>query len=500
MQSQGKLSSPLAKVSPPSHSATVIDWVGWLSNASAAFDASASTAIYTGNHAPDLWWYAETRNRVKELNTLVHDCLPWLLPEYKPLRDVPELAISGKAESLSLEAAAQFAEALEKKLMHAAEAANPSSAPPLAAKLCAALPDAASNLRRLGAGLRDIANVSEELAENTEFEFLVDPGRGVLSIGYDVRARKVHPACYDMLASEARIATFLAVARGELPMQSWFKLARDYTFAFGTHVILSWTGTMFEYLMPALWMRSYPHTLIAKNLAAAVYVQQSLARSLGIPWGISESGNAHRNDRGDYGYHAYGIPQIAIFWEATAGPVVSPYSTFLALGVDSLEAISNLRHMAAAGWVGRYGYYEAADYTTKSHNAELVREWMAHHQGMSLLAVLNMLCEDIVQEWFHANPLVQSAELLLHESPTTMSDLKTMMKDCANIPPKASEAAWTGEVGSEHRTVVTLQPASVIPSHLTSYLPRVARKSDACSLTRLVRTIHRFSPAPARSA
>ena len=271
--------------------------------------------------------------------------------------------------------------------------------------------------------------------------FLADPGRMVLSIGYDIRARKVHPACYDMLASEARIATFLAIARGELPNQSWFKLSRDYTLAFGSHVILSWTGTMFEYLMPSLWMRSYPLTLIARNLAAAVDVQRAFARSQGIPWGISESGNAHRNDRGDYGYHAYGIPHMALFWEATAGPVVSPYSTFLALGVDSLEAISNLRYMASMGWVGAYGYYEASDYTTESRNGELVREWMAHHQGMSLLAVANTLCDDIVQQWFHANPLVQSAELILHEPPTSPADLKAMMKDFSNIPVKVGDAA-----------------------------------------------------------
>jgi cyclic beta-1,2-glucan synthetase len=198
---------------------------------------------------------------------------------------------------------------------------------------------------------------------------------------------------------------------------------------------------MFEYLMPSLWMRSYPLTLIAKNLAATVYVQRAFARSLGIPWGISESGAAKRNDGGDYGYHAWGIPQIALFYEATAGPVVSPYSTFLALGIDSLEAISNLRQMASVGWVGAYGYYEASDYTTESHNGELVREWMAHHQGMSLLAIVNVLCEDIVQEWFHANPLVQSAELLLHESPTSMADLKAMMKDFSNMPQRAGEAA-----------------------------------------------------------
>jgi cyclic beta-1,2-glucan synthetase len=303
------------------------------------------------------------------------------------------------------------------------------------------LPAAARSLREVAAGLRNIAQQSEELAENTEFGFLADPARQILSVGYDVRGRKVHQSCYDMLASETRMATFLAVARGELPQQSWFKLGRDYTFAFGQYCILSWTGTMFEYLMPSLWMRSYPLTLIAKNLAAAVYVQRAYARVHGIPWGISESGGARRNDSGDYDYHAWGIPQLALFYGAKAGPVVSPYSTFLALGVDSIEAISNLRDMASAGWLGAYGYYEACDYTTDSHHGELVREWMAHHQGMSLLAIVNTLCDDIVQQWFHANALVQSAELLLHESPTSMADLKAMMQDFSNIPPKAGEAA-----------------------------------------------------------
>jgi hypothetical protein len=442
MQSQGKLAAPLAKAGLPGHSSGIAEWVAWLPQAAAAFEtASANAHIYSGTQPADMWWHSETRNRVQSLLTLVRGYLPWLMPEYKPLREVPELGINAKAETLSIEAAARFAEELERKLAPAAEAAGSVSAPPLSAQLCSALPAVATRLHDCAAALREIAQHSEEMAENTEFGFLVDPGRQVLSIGYDVRNRKVHQACYDMLASEARIATFLAVARGELHHQSWFKLSRDYTLAFGTHVIISWTGTMFEYLMPSLWMRSYPHTLIARNLGAAVDVQRAFARTQGIPWGISESGNAHRNDAGDYGYHAYGIPHIALFWEATAGPVVSPYSTFLALGVDSVEAISNLRQMASVGWVGAYGYYESCDYTTGSRNGELVREWMAHHQGMSLLAVVNMLCDDVVQQWFHANPLVQSAELLLHESPTTPADLKAMMKDFANIPQKVGEAA-----------------------------------------------------------
>ena len=442
MQSQGKLATPLAKISPPGNAATIAEWAAWLPNASAAFDAASGVArVYSGSQPADLWWYAETRNRVNTLLRMVRENLPWMMPEYKPLRDVPELAINAKSEALSIEGAARFAEELERKLKHAAEAAKSTSAPPLAAQLCAVLPEAAARLRACFEGLREIARSAEELADKTEFGFLVDPARHILSIGYDVRGRKVHQACYDLLASEARIATFLAIARGELPHQSWFKLGRDYAPAFGSHVIISWTGTMFEYLMPSLWMRSYPHTLIARNLTAAVDVQRAYARSVGIPWGISESGDAHRNDGGDYGYYAYGIPHIALFYEAKAGPVVSPYSTFLALGVDSVEAVSNLRHMSSIGWLGAYGFYEAFDYTTELHHGELVREWMAHHQGMSLLAVVNILCDDVVQNWFHANPLVQSAELLLHESPTSPADLKAMMKDFSNIPQKVGEAA-----------------------------------------------------------
>ncbi len=443
MQSQGKLSSPLSKLSPPGHSATIADWIAWLVNASAAFAAASESAkVYSGSQPSDMWWFAETRNRINSLLSLVRDFLPWLLPDYKPLREVPELAITPQSETLTIEAAALFAEELEKKLVHAAEVTKPnSSSPPLAARLCALLPAAALNLRACAAGLRNVAQVSEHLAEETEFGFLANRGRQILSIGYDVRGEKVHQACYDMLASEARIATFLAVARGELPQQSWFKLARDYAYVYGTHAIISWTGTMFEYLMPALWMRSYPHTLIANTLSSCVYVQRAFARSLGIPWGISESGSAHINESGDYHYHAWGIPQLALFYEATAGPVVSPYSTFLALGVDSVEAVSNLRYMSSVGWVGAYGYYEAADYSTSAQNGELVREWMAHHQGMSLLAVLNCICDDAAQEWFHANPIVQSTELLLHEAPTNMADLKAMMKDFATLPQKVGGPA-----------------------------------------------------------
>jgi hypothetical protein len=196
---------------------------------------------------------------------------------------------------------------------------------------------------------------------------------------------------------------------------------------------------MFEYLMPALWMRSYPDTLVSKSLNNAVEIQRAFARQYDIPWGISESGYAQRDDAGHYHYQAFGIPQIALKWDAVAGPVISPYSTFLALSVDSVEALRNLRRMASAGWVAAYGFYEAADYSSSTKQARLVREWMAHHQGMSILAILNLLDDAPVVEWFHANPQFQAVELLLHEKPMQEATLKAEFKASAPLKPRKAQ-------------------------------------------------------------
>jgi uncharacterized protein (DUF486 family) len=348
-----------------------------------------------------------------------------MLPEFASLRELPELAIPSGPDSLSIDGASAFSDTLDANLIHAEVAYR--SNPPLhaaAETLRASLPAAKDNLRALKAGMRSVAECAARLAEEAEFKFLADPGRQILSIGYDVRAQKLHEACYDMMASEARIATFLAVARDELPQQSWFKLSREHTQAFDRFILLSWTGTMFEYLMPALWMRSYPDTLISRTLAASVHVQRAFTDSLNIPWGISESGTSRQDEAGRYQYKAYGVPQLALSSEAAAGPVVSPYSTFLALGLDSPAALRNLHRMASAGWVGSYGFYEAADYSEARGKPILVREWMAHHQGMSLLAILNLLQDNVVQRWFHANPLVQATELVLHEKPVNRAVLR----------------------------------------------------------------------------
>jgi len=429
LQLQNESSALLARISLPGPAATIAEWIVWLPAAHAAL--SQATTANTGD-PETLWWLTETRHRVASILALLHDYTPWLLPEYRPLRELPHLDFKPEAETLSIDAAIAFSELLGSRL-DSVKIAGDSPLLILAEQLRACLPHAGRNLRALAADFRAIACQIEICTEETEFSFLVDPDRHMLSVGYDVTEQKLHSACYDMLASEARIAAFLAVARGDLPQQSWLNLGRGHTRAFGQFLLLSWTGTMFEYLMPALWMRSYPDTLIARTQTACVQVQRTFARSLNIPWGISESGYSRKDDAGHYQYHAFGIPQTALRFDATAGPTVSPYSTFLALCVDSREAIRNLRRMAKVGWVGAYGFYEAADYAHSSGKPVIVREWMAHHQGMSLLATLNLLHGNIVQRWFHANPLVQSAELLLNELPARNAVLGAMAKEFAPI-------------------------------------------------------------------
>ncbi len=291
-------------------------------------------------------------------------------------------------------------------------------------RLSSSLVLAKANLHQLSAAIFAISDDSQRLAETTDFSFLVDRKTEILSIGCDARKGEILPSHYDLLASEARVAAFLAIARGDLPQESWFRLSREHASAYGEFALISWTGTMFEYLMPALWMRSYPDTLLARSLGAVVRIQRAFAQTKGLPWGVSESGHSERDDSGNYGYYAFGVPDVAVSAEATAGPVISPYSTFLTLSIAPDEAMINLRRMVSADWSGPYGLYESIDFRRSKTRPEVIRAWMAHHQGMSLLAILNLLCDSVVQRWFHDNAIIQSVERLLHESPRSPEDLK----------------------------------------------------------------------------
>lgn len=259
--------------------------------------------------------------------------------------------------------------------------------------------------------LQAIGRTCDRLVQSMDFRFLYHPRKKVLSVGFDLSSNQLQSACYDLLASESRIASFIAIAKGDIPQEAWFHLGRAHTLCDGRRVLLSWTGTMFEYLMPMLWMRHHQGTITDESTRAAVESQRSLGSRRGIPWGVSESGYVHAE--GEYGYAPFGLSTLALRAAMPQKLVISPYASFLALEVEPIAAVRNLREMDLLGWSGKYGLYEAADYADGVPT--LVRSWMAHHLGMSLLAITNLLCGEPIRRYFHAVPEVMATELLLHE-------------------------------------------------------------------------------------
>ncbi|MES9943374.1 MAG: glucoamylase family protein [Candidatus Thiodiazotropha sp.] len=252
-----------------------------------------------------------------------------------------------------------------------------------------------------------------------DFEFLYDTTSGLLSIGYDVSERRRDPSCYDLLASEARLASFLLIAQEQLPQKHWFALGRLLTSHGGDVSLISWSGSMFEYLMPQLIMPSYDHTLLHQTCKAAVSRQIEYGRQRAVPWGISESCYNATDMHQVYQYRAFGVPGLGLKRGLGEDLVIAPYASALALMVMPLEACRNLQTLAANGFLGAYGFYEAVDYTPsrvlrgKSH--AIVRAFMAHHQGMSLLALEHLLLNQPMQRRFLSDPLIRATELLLQE-------------------------------------------------------------------------------------
>ena len=252
-----------------------------------------------------------------------------------------------------------------------------------------------------------------------DFTLFVDSDRDQLHIGYNADRGCLDDCYYDLLASEARTAVFLAVAKGDAPRQAWFQLGRRLASFQGHRTLLSWGGTMFEYLMPALFMKTFTPSLLGESLSGVVRVQQAYARERDLPWGISESSCSSRNCDLDYNYRNFGIPAISLQRTAADNVVVAPYASMLALMIDRRMAAENLRHMASCGWTGRYGFFEAVDFPKRlaatRQTATVVRSFMAHHQGMGLLALCNTLLGNPMQNRFHAEPIVAATELLLQE-------------------------------------------------------------------------------------
>jgi cyclic beta-1,2-glucan synthetase len=276
-----------------------------------------------------------------------------------------------------------------------------------------------SSAGRLLERCRHLAGRAEAMAGGMDFRFLYKPDRHLFAIGYNVAQGRLDAACYDLLASEARLASYLAIARGDVPRRHWFHLGRTMVRAGGEMCLVSWGGTMFEYLMPQLFLRRYTGTLLEEGCQASVAEQISYGRERRVPWGISESAFSSQYVSFDYQYQTFGVPALGLKRGLAQDLVVAPYATALASVVRPHEALRNFRRLAAEGATGKYGFYEAIDYTRgrlpENHRALVVRCFMAHHQGMSLVALANCLFGGVMVRRFHAEPMVRATELLLQE-------------------------------------------------------------------------------------
>ncbi|OLE54438.1 MAG: hypothetical protein AUG51_08195 [Acidobacteria bacterium 13_1_20CM_3_53_8] len=278
---------------------------------------------------------------------------------------------------------------------------------------------AAQATRSFLARLSKLASAAERIFEEMDFKFLLDEERKVFVIGYNVSTGRCDNSYYDMLASESRLASFIAIAKGDAPQEHWFHLGRQLTSVDSSRALISWTGTMFEYLMPLLVMRSYQSTLLDQTHRAVVWRQIEYGEERGAPWGISEAAYNARDLHLNYQYGPFGVPGLGLKRGLSEDLVVAPYATMLAAMVAPRRAMDNLRRLAREGALARYGYYESIDYTPErlpqDQKRAIIHTFMAHHQGMSLVALDNLLNSEIMQQRFHAEPLVQATELLLQE-------------------------------------------------------------------------------------
>jgi hypothetical protein len=376
-----------------------------------------------GTGKQNSWWSSGVRVRINALQKQARDFMPWCTREFQALRNAAP-AFGVQKSPLAPYNADAFYDELERQLhLLKSDAAISEEVHALASRLEDEIPQCRARLHELALQLKTLAADSRRLADEMGFGMFVDPHRNMLSIGFDVTKGELAKSCYDLLASESRTAGFIAVAKGELIQDSWFRLGRQHTVCEGQNVLISWTGTMFEYLMPAIWMKSHPNTLLDRAVRSAVRAQQLYGTNRGVPWGISEAAYSKRDAERNYQYAAFGVPGLALSVAREGSLVVSPYSSCLALMVDPVNAVANLRQMVRKRWLGDFGFYESADYTASrprtftSRKCELVRCWMAHHQGMTLAAICNVLHDWSFQRWFHSDRLVQASELILQERP-----------------------------------------------------------------------------------
>lgn len=311
--------------------------------------------------------------------------------------------------------------------------------------------------------LQTIARRASDLAAGMDFRPLYDRHRHLFHIGYDLSGERLDPHLYDLLASEARLASYFAIAKRDVPPEHWFQLGRPVTRTAGRTALISWNGSMFEYLMPSLFVRSHGATLLGMTEREVVRIQQDYGLRHRVPWGISESGFAAHGSDGIWRYRAFGVPAVGLRRGLEEDLVIAPYAAALALPFDPKGVIANLERLAALAAFGRYGFHEAIDFTparrAEDGRPQIVPSYMAHHHGMTISAIANAVADDAIIQWFAADQQLLSVDLLLHERvpwevPPERERLQRLPTPAVVLNPRPRPQAW--EASATDRPVIHL--------------------------------------------
>ncbi|MGD8869416.1 MAG: glucoamylase family protein, partial [Gemmatimonadales bacterium] len=387
--------------------------------------------VRDGSQSEVLTWAIAVRQSVRSHARDVHTTVPWCMRLYS----------EGSAETVAQEdenraaRLTQFAWYLEPLVARSPTAAGLSALlravreviekrsdvlewearDPILADLEVSWTAAAALRHRFSA----LATLVEQMALAMDFRLLFDTSRKLFSIGYRVADGTLDPSCYDLLASEARLASFVAVAKGDVTPRHWFRLGRALTPVGGGAALVSWSGSMFEYLMPLLVMDQPARSLLDLSSRLVVGRQIRYGAERGVPWGVSESGYNVRDLELTYQYSAFGVPGLGLKRALFEDVVVAPYATALAAMIDPRAALSNFARLEAADALGAYGFYEALDYTPsrlpEGARVAVVKAYMTHHQAMILVSLGNAVHDGLTRRRFHSHPMVQAADLLLQE-------------------------------------------------------------------------------------
>jgi cellobiose phosphorylase len=445
----GSLGQLFALLAPAPDAANLAQLHAWLSRVAAAADASA--ALPESQSDPALaYWTASLAHQCHAALDEMAQLTPWItsaaadsvfdtaLTRMPTLRELAGLATPAASTPTSATDLAPDERARQQQLASLVEQGS------------------AKALARIGA-ITELARQAADFAR-MEYAFLYNPTTSLLAIGYNVTERRLDASYYDLLASEVRLASFVAIAQGQLPQEHWFALGRQLCIVAGQPVLLSWSGSMFEYLMPLLVMPNYPDTLLAQTYCSVIDAQIDYGKQRNVPWGISESGYNTVDASLNYQYRAFGVPGLGLKRGLADDLVIAPYACMMGLMVQPEASCANLQKMAALGFMGRYGFYEAIDYTAsrlpRGQSHAVIRSFMVHHQGMGLLALDYLLNDRPMQRRFESDPLLQSTLLVLQERSPQVGAFYSSSTEQAAIRGSTAEQAMPMRILTQSNTPV----------------------------------------------